>query len=124
MKSPIHNQMSTVFIHVTDLVRSVKWYCQLLDQEFNEEQISLPVYNLNIEGVTGLTLDAGPEDELKEIHPSMYPLFNLHTNDIQESYLFVKKLNYSIQSDIVYFDDFSCFNIADPDSHVIMICTG
>ena len=34
MKSPIMNRVDTVFIHVTNLKESVKWYSKLLGIEF------------------------------------------------------------------------------------------
>jgi hypothetical protein len=33
-------------------------------------------------------------------------------------------MDYTIESPITSFDDFSFFTIKDPDGHVVMICTG
>jgi catechol 2,3-dioxygenase-like lactoylglutathione lyase family enzyme len=123
MRSPIQSKMNTVFIHVSNLERSVVWYSRLLGQEFNKENISPPVFNLTINGNTGLTLDAGPNNN-KEINPNPHPLFNLHTEDIHSAHMYVKGLNYDIDSQIISFDDFSFFNVKDPDGNIIMVCTG
>lgn len=124
MTSPVKNKINTIFVHVSDLHTSVKWYCQLLGQDYNPNQISDPVYNLEINHYTGLTLDAGPIGVTKESSSSAYPLFNFHTDNIISSYEYVKKLGYTIQTEITQFEDFSFFHILDPDKNVIMICTG
>jgi len=124
MKSPIKNQINTIFVHVSDLERSVIWYSQLLGQEYNTAEIRRPVYNMNINDHTGLTLDAGPEGIVKKAQDSVHPLFNFHTDKIDEAYQFVNQLGYQIESEIVRFDEFSFFTVRDPDGNVIMICTG
>jgi len=116
--------MNTVFVHVSDLQRSVTWYTKLLCQDVNLSEVSNPVYNVKVNHHTGLVLDAGPIGMKKEITASDFPLFNFHTDDMEGSYEFVKRLGYSIESEIVRFDDFSYFTIRDPDEHIVMICTG
>ena len=107
MPSPVFNKMNTVFIHVSNLKSSVKWYSELLNQEYKMSEVKSPVYNLNIDGETGLTLDAGPEGTEKQIVASLHPIFNFHTEDIKEAYEFVKGMDYTIDSPITSFDDFS-----------------
>ncbi|MFD1850447.1 VOC family protein [Oceanobacillus bengalensis] len=124
MSSPIKNQINTIFVHVSDLEKSVKWYSQLLNQTIDLTTVSKPVHNLSITHYTGLTLDAGPIGYKKEIVPSKYPLFNFHTHDIEQSLAYVKKLGLQVESSIIQFDDFAYFNISDPDKNIIMICTG
>ncbi|WP_413465437.1 VOC family protein [Oceanobacillus oncorhynchi] len=68
--------------------------------------------------------DAGPTGATKEITPLPYPLFNFHTDNIDQAYQHIKKLQYEIVSEIVEFVDFAYFNISDPDGNIIMICTG
>ncbi|WP_409294668.1 VOC family protein [Peribacillus sp. SCS-26] len=123
MKSPVQNKMNTVFIHVTDLKKSALWYGRLLGQEVDEDRVSHPVYNLEIDGPVGLTLDAGPKPG-KAASPAPYPLFNFHTNDIKKSFDYVQSLNIECDSGIVEFDDFSFFTVKDPDGNIIMVCTG
>lgn len=124
MSSPVFNKMNTVFIHVSNLKSSVKWYSELLSQEYKMSEVKDPVHNLKIDGETGLTLDAGPEGTEKQIAASSHPIFNFHTEDIKEAYEFVKGMDYTIESPITSFDDFSFFTIKDLDGHVVMICTG
>ncbi|WP_433750324.1 VOC family protein [Falsibacillus pallidus] len=124
MKNPILNKMNTVFVHVSNLHESVRWYSRLLSLRIREQDIHPPVYNIEIDSHTGLTLDAGPKGMKKKLNPSPYPIFNFHTDDINRGYDYVKELGYLIVSEIVRFDDFSYFQVVDPDGNIIMICTG
>lgn len=124
MSSPVKNKINTIFVHVSDLEKSVKWYAELLGQEYDLTAVERPVYNIKIAEYTGLTLDAGPEGIIKKQSPSTYPIFNFHTENIDDSYAYVKELGYDVESEITQFDDFSFFTICDPDRNVIMICTG
>ncbi|MBN8193276.1 VOC family protein [Bacillus sp. NTK074B] len=123
MKSPIVNQINTVFVHVSNLKESVRWYSELLGQPYDLEEVQDPVYNLAINHFTGLTLDAGPEGVRKEFSHK-HPLFNFHTENIEEAYSYVEGLKYEVVSEITRFDDFSFFVIQDPDGNRVMICTG
>ncbi|QSS98623.1 VOC family protein [Pontibacillus sp. ALD_SL1] len=123
-KSPIHNSVNTMFVPVSDLQASVKWYCDLLGQDYNPSDVADPVYNMKINHYTGVLLDAGPPGETQKVNPSTHPLFNFHTDDVDASYLYVKELGYTITSDITRFEDLSFFTIKDPDGNIIMICTG
>ncbi len=124
VNSPITNKINTIFVHVNNLERSVKWYSQLLGQDHDPVIIERPVYNIDIDGHTGLTLDAGPEGVTKKQSSNEHPLFNFHTENIDRSYAYVKGLGYKVESEIIRFDDFSFFTVLDPDRNVIMICTG
>ncbi|OIU72801.1 VOC family protein [Rossellomorea aquimaris] len=124
MKSPIVNQINTVFVHVSNLKESVRWYSELLGQEYDLDEVADPVYNMEINHYTGLTLDAGPAGETKQVKPSDHPLFNFHTEDIEEAFSFVKEMGIEVAESIVRFDDFSFFKVKDPDGNVVMICTG
>lgn len=123
MSSPIKNQLNTVFVHVSDLKRSVKWYCDLLGQEFKEENIELPIYNIEINDYTGLLLDAGASGT-KIVKPSPHPLFNFHTDDIGQAYQFTKDKGFQVVSDLFEFDNLAFFHLKDPDGNIIMVCNG
>jgi catechol 2,3-dioxygenase-like lactoylglutathione lyase family enzyme len=122
MKSPIKNQMNTVFVHVSDLLTSVEWYCRLLGQTYVAEEVIEPIYKMNINHYTGLLLDAGPRGEKKQVYPSKHPTFNFHTDEIENAYSFVKELGYHADSPIERYDDLAFFTVKDPDGNIIMIC--
>jgi predicted enzyme related to lactoylglutathione lyase len=124
LKSPVGNQINTVFVHVSNLRESVRWYSELLGQEYDLNEVADPVYNLEMNHFTGLTLDAGPAGKRKQLNPLDEPLFNFHTDDIDEAFTFVNELGIEVAEGIVRFDDFSFFTVRDPDGNVVMICTG
>ncbi|MGX1194562.1 VOC family protein [Metabacillus sp. SLBN-84] len=97
---------------------------QIAWSEYDSEKVEEPVFTIQLSEYTGLTLDAGPADITKKDCSTEHPLFNFHTDDIEKSLSYVKKLGCSIETEIVSFEDFSFFTISDPDHHVIMICTG
>ncbi len=124
MQSPIANRIDTVFIHVTDLTKSVHWYSKLLGIEVKEE-IQGPIYTYNMGvGRPGLTLDNHCFDEIYELRPLNQPLFNLSTEDIDKAYQFVKEqLGAEIVTEIQTYPDLSDFSFKDPDGNILMICT-
>lgn len=124
MQGPIQAKVNTIFIHVSDLKQSVKWYCELLGQEYDLSTVERPVYNVEVSQQVGITLDAGPDGVTKNHARSAYPLFNFHTEDIDQAYQYVHQLGYAVDEEIVSFDDFSFFTVKDPDGNRIMICTG
>lgn len=124
MTSPIKNQLNTVFVPVSNLHSSVEWYCRLLGQAYDLESIKEPIYNMDINHYTGLLLDAGPPNTQQQVSPSKHPIFNFHTDDIDEAYSYVQELGYEINAPIERFDNLAFFNVKDPDGNIIMICDG
>ncbi|MYL35395.1 VOC family protein [Pontibacillus yanchengensis] len=124
MKSPIENKIHTVFVHVSDLKRSVQWYSTLLGQNVNLDEVKPPVYNVPINTYTGLVLDGGPNGGKEYVGLLPHPLCNLHAPDIDEAYQFVSEKGFEINSEISRFDDIEFFTVKDPDGNVIMLCTG
>ncbi|MBM7619707.1 putative enzyme related to lactoylglutathione lyase [Bacillus tianshenii] len=124
MESPIKNQINTIFVHVSNLKESVRWYSELLGQPYSMDKVEEPVYNMDINHHTGLTLDAGPKGKIKKQAQSDHPLFNFHTEDIEKAYTFAREKNLQISSEITTFEDFAFFTVKDPDGNTIMICTG
>ncbi|WP_173917839.1 VOC family protein [Halobacillus sp. Marseille-Q1614] len=124
MKPLVQKQINTVFVHASDLKVSVLWYAELLGHPVNEKDIVKPVYTFLLNKTTSLTIDAGPEETPKDFSPLPYPLFNFHTNDIEDSLKAAEEKGLSIASGLVEFDDFSFFTLYDPDNNQVMICSG
>lgn len=123
MKSPIANRVDTIFVHVTDLVKSVEWYSKLLGVEVKSE-VHGPIYTFDMGvGRPGLTLDNHCFDDIYELKPLNQPLFNLSASDIIAAYQHVKDIGAKIVSEIQHFPDLSEFSFEDPDGNIIMICT-
>ncbi|MBP1989641.1 VOC family protein [Paenibacillus eucommiae] len=124
MLNPIHNRVDTIFVHVTNLERSIRWYSVLLGLEVREGGYIGPVYTLDMGlGRPGITLDNHCFDLNYELIPSNQPLFNLSTSDINAAYHRVKELEADIVTEIQTYPDLSDFTFKDPDGNMIMVCT-
>ena len=123
MNSPIVNRIDTVFVHVTDLEKSVHWYSKLLGVDI-KNKVQEPIYTFDMGvGRPGLTLDNHCFDDRYEFVPQNQPLFNLSTEDIDVSYQFVQQLGAEIVTEIQRYPDLSEFSFKDPDGNIIMICS-
>ncbi|MER2059607.1 MAG: VOC family protein [Niallia sp.] len=120
--SPIACKVNNVFIHVTNLEKSAKWYSDLLGLPFNEGNVESPVYNIPLTYETGITLDDHTFDPGFMLKPSNHVLFNFFVQDIDAAYEFVKSKGITIVREIERIGDFAYFNFKDLDGNVLMIC--
>ncbi|WP_050615503.1 VOC family protein [Bacillus testis] len=122
ISSPIACKVNNVFIHVSNLEKSVEWYSDLLGISFNKENVRSPVYNIPVTSETGLTLDDHTFDPGFQLSPSDHVLFNFFAKEIDEAYEFVRNKGITIVREIERIEDFAYFNFKDPDGNVLMIC--
>ena len=122
--TPIKNEMGAVFVHVSDLKKSVEWYSELLGFDVEDSEITSPVYNIPIRGTTGLTLDDHTFDPNFKCQPGSGPIFNFMVEDIDGAYSFIQENGIEIVREIERIGEhFAWFNFADPDGNVLMACT-
>ena len=120
---PIENRIDTIFIHVTDLKRSVDWYSRLLGLDVNEDTIQSPIFTFDMgPGRPGLTLDDHGLEEVYDYQPSNQPLFIFSTEDIDSAYQHVKNMGAESISNIQTFPDLSEFTFKDLDGNILMVC--
>ncbi|MCC3357231.1 VOC family protein [Bacillus sp. REN16] len=123
-QTPIQNTMGGIFIHVSDLKRSVEWYSNILGFEPDLNTVQSPVYNIPVTGTTSLTLDDHAFDPTFSHQPSRNPIFNFLVDDIDAAYDFIKSKDIDIVREIERVgDNFAWFNFKDPDGNVVMACT-
>lgn len=120
--SPIICKINNVFIHVSNLEESAKWYSDLLGLPFHKSNVKSPVYNIPLPSETGLTLDDHTFDPDFKLQPSEHVLFNFFVRDIDEAYEFVKSKGIIIVKEIERIGDFAYFTFKDLDGNVLMIC--
>lgn len=122
ISSPIACKVNNVFIHVSDLKRSVEWYSDLLGLPFDTDLVESPVYNIPVTSETGLTLDDHTFDPGFKLKPSEHVLFNFFAKDIDEAYQFITEKGITIVKEIERIGHFAYFNFQDLDGNVLMIC--
>ena len=121
---PIENRIDTVFVHVSDLERSIQWYSILFGLKIKEEKNFGPLYTLDMgDGLPGITLDDHCLDKDYKFIPSNQPLFNISTSDINIAYEHVTGMGAEIITEIITHPDLAEFSFKDPDGNIIMVCT-
>lgn len=124
MRKPIDNRIDTIFVHVTNLERSVKWYAELLGLEVAKERLDGPVYTLDMgAGRPGITLDNHCFDDHYAFVPSNQPIFNFSAADIHSAYRHVSAMGAEFVTDIIAHPDMAEFSFKDPDGNILMVCT-
>lgn len=116
MSNPIKKRMNGVFIPVSNLEQARDWYCRLFDIPNDGEIFFGHIYVIDLEGSASLILDSkiyAPD------HVYKVPSIQLASDDIQQSYEYVKSLGIEPITDI---ENGHWFNIQDPDGNVLMIC--
>ncbi len=114
--------MNGVFVHVSNLKFSVKWYSDLLDLDIDVDKVKSPIFNIPLVGTTALTLDDHAFDPEFKHNTSPSPIFNLYAPEIEEAYQYIKEKDIQIAREIEWVGETAWFNIKDPDGNVVMIC--
>lgn len=115
MKSPIINQIGAVFIPVRDIEKARDWYCDILGIDPSGEIQFGHIYVLPMVG-TGIVLDSKIYSEEKIFKT---PMFHFNTENIEESFSFMKDKSVNIVSQI---EHGHYFKFKDPDGNLLMIC--
>ena len=117
MESPIQNKIGMVFIPVSDMQRAIDWYSRLLGLPHGVTSHEDKIYNLPMQGETGLILDAH-----KPVRNSSQPLFFFWTSDMQATYEFLKELAVEFVNPIEDIGSVSTLTFTDPDHNLLMVC--
>jgi len=116
MTSPIKKLINGIFVPVSNIEKARDWYCRLLDLPADGEIYFGHIYVIPMQGQTNIVLDSqiySPDTVFK------VPGLQLATDNIQESYEYIKSMNIELVTEI---ENGHWFNIKDPDGNVIMIC--
>lgn len=130
VKSPLLNQVNSIFIHVTDMPKAVEWYSKLLGwvQQYKGSSEDRTVFGIKMGNGITLLLDSMRRDRP---HPSNNALFYFNAPDMKEAYDFIRSLgiepfddddNPVTEEDILK-DPFH-ISIRDPFDNVIIIHKG
>lgn len=120
--SPIKNKVGGVFVPVTDIERSLKWYCLVLGlSEADCHIMNGHLCPLPMEGA-GIILDTMPKwggDQPGGAPSIETPAFMLMTEDLKGSFDYMKQQGVELVTEIEY-DHW--FVVKDPDGNKLMIC--
>lgn len=114
--SPVRSHLGMVFIPVSDLRRSMRWYGALLGHGPQAATHEGKIGTFVLDGGQALLLDAH-----KPVRCSSQPLFLLWTDDLQRSLHHVESLPAAIVGDCTNVGSLSMFIFADPDGNRLMI---
>lgn len=123
--SPVRLNIGGVFVIVKHMPRAVKWYREMLGLPEDDEymQTATPdmetIYSIPL-GKTNLILDSIHRDILT---PSSNHLFMFDTDNIDETYEFMKQKGIKIVSEIEGDQDVRFFEVLDSEGNKIMFCT-
>lgn len=116
--SPIQNFIGGVFVPVTDLQRSIRFYSLVLGVPINPKIKHEHLYWFTMASGPDLILDSN----LRRPEGDPYPLFYLDTSNIHGAYQFLKEHGVETVQEIQEGGGISFFNFRDPDGNVLMVC--
>ncbi|EFH86582.1 VOC family protein [Ktedonobacter racemifer] len=120
MKSPIQNRVTSVFVHVTDMQRSSKWYNELLGVSQSSTTHEGTIYDVPMDRQHSpfLTLDANVTLTQPDGRP---PLLMLETADIEAAHDFLVARDIELVSDIEDIGSMYFLAFKDPDGNVLLV---
>jgi predicted enzyme related to lactoylglutathione lyase len=124
MSSPIEPRLPTVFIHVTNMKRAVKFYSHLLGLPIHAgTDYANGIFGFHLENGADILLDANHAEAQQ---PSS--AFHMHatcmfaTGDIDASYRFMQENDVEVVTEIFRDPNVEFFNFKDPDGNIQMVC--
>jgi predicted enzyme related to lactoylglutathione lyase len=116
---PIVNRVGGVFMHVSNMERSVNWYHKLFGLP-ERSSMTDKVHALAMDGGSGLVLDQHGYD--RGLVMKDRPLLMLDSPNVQKAYQTVKELGIPIEWEIEEYPGMAFFTFRDPDGNLLMVC--
>ena len=106
-------RIDTVFVEVSDLDHSIKWYSEILGLTLRWNRNGYAAFTI---GETSLTLV-----QSTKVKPAKHYPFNFFTTNIDDVHKFLVE-NKVDTDDITDYDDLRTFDFKDPDGHILGFC--
>ncbi|MCR8630479.1 VOC family protein [Paenibacillus radicis (ex Xue et al. 2023)] len=113
----IKSKVGAIFIPVSDIEKARNWYCLLLGLKPDFDIIAGHLCCIPMDN-NGLNVVLDSKIYTKDAY-FRTPTFHFNTDDIQESFDFMKGLGVELVTDI---EHGHWFNFKDPDGNILMIC--
>jgi catechol 2,3-dioxygenase-like lactoylglutathione lyase family enzyme len=114
VKTPVTPVVPAVFVYVTNMKKSVEWYCKVLGLPLPDQiRESMHIFDLSGNRCSNIFLE-----QRETVTPSSEPLFSLTAPDNEAVFQFLNGLGIEItrkDQEIIYFKD--------PDGNVINACS-
>ncbi len=118
MQNIIQPAIGAVFVPVSDMQRAINWYTWLFDLPLAAPSQEGTIYDVPMNGDTGLILDANKPI----VENSSQPLCYFWTADIQAAHTFLQQNAVQIVGDILDIGSVSFLTFKDLDNNLLMIC--
>jgi Predicted enzyme related to lactoylglutathione lyase len=116
IQNPIQKKVASVFVHVNDMERSVKWYSRLLGVPIRSGPYE-KMYTIELENVY-LLLD---NHRGEPFTPAEQALFTFATDDIDKTLEYLISNEVQVIGEIERFTDISFITIKDLDGNKFII---
>ena len=119
MKSPLHPRIQTVFIQVSNVVESLRWYADLFGVSPGPVSHGSLIGDITLAGETGIILDG-------HAHHRGHPVdresvrFMIRTQDLAEAHRFAQQHGHNV-SEIEDIGSANVFYLEDPDGNRLCV---
>jgi predicted enzyme related to lactoylglutathione lyase len=118
VSSPIQRRVGQVFIPVSDMASSIRWYAALLGFEPGGASHGGTIFDVPTDGETRISLDANRPNVDRAGPPRLF----FWTDDLAASIAHLHRLGVTVTSDVEDIGSVHFVQFVDPDGNALMVC--
>ncbi|TMV51609.1 VOC family protein [Paenibacillus mesophilus] len=116
---PIVNKVGGVFMHVSNMERSVNWYHKLFGMP-ERSSVTDKVHALKMQGGYDFVLDQHGYD--RKLAPKDRPILMFDSPDVHAAFRFIQQIGITPVWRIEEYPGMAFFTFRDPDGNLLMVC--